>query len=760
MAIKKPAGEVLNDIKAFDEFRALMFPDGIMPSEKEIRSSILSKNHTIKDPIIANMMDNGVPEIPILENPDAVKEGYVTQDTLDFYKKVFKPEFSTKFKKGAKGIKTVLGNATKIKNSLKKNLTEYDNQNFLDINFDEVNDRLKELGTDKNKIRVAAIAPLETGVQNIGSSQRGTAKITGSKIPEGDIPTKSVLKAMLSGIGDIPDLKLRYASILSLLGYRGEDLVNIRVDRNEATGKTSGSITRPYYDVDKGTIVAPRNLRGRGKKGLPPDATPGPVFQQILTKAHAEAIEANTSAIFDGIATSDISDALKEHVFSKIKQSDIDKMGRNLSDYTDMRRVIAAVIANEFGEAGLASEIIGHTSASQVDESFDKVMQNHYVKLKDKNIDSRKAALFGFESLLAEVAEVDTSLKLGTLLKLELPTNVKVVYPKKESFSADTKPVIMPTTEAEIKVAKEIQEANDVAIIASKNAEAQASSLKSAQDLVEEQKATIEAGKNAPAVAEARLAIEQADIDLRDRVKQEKKMKSASLGSELLNDIIDDAPDSETTSQYAKDFDDSQKIAVSPDTVDPETGKKFTPAKIAMLTGAGIFFVSPAGASDLVQDIITEEAVEGSFGAVLGRVAPNLAKTAIGRASPFAATAAVLPTSDTNMGEVERAAKMQVEQKYFTDPSMTDKPIYRGDRRLPDDTGMMYDKSSLPKSDIPLKARRLETKRRDTAGPNLSSVLSGGKPDITPGFVTRPNRSQLRDETERQLKSNSFLGAT
>ena len=196
-------------------------------------------------------------------------------------------------------------------------------------------------------------------------------------------------------------------------------------------------------------------------------------------------------------------------MFSKIKQSDIDKMGRNLSDYTDMRRVIAAVIANEFGEAGLASEIIGHTSASQVDESFDKVMQNHYVKLKDKNIDSRKAALFGFESLLAEVAEVDTSLKLGTLLKLELPTNVKVVYPKKESFSADTKPVIMPTTEAEIKVAKEIQEANDVAIIASKNAEAQASSLKSAQDLVEEQKATIEAGKNAPAVAKAKLAIEQ-----------------------------------------------------------------------------------------------------------------------------------------------------------------------------------------------------------------------------------------------------------
>jgi len=753
MAIKKPAGEVLDDIKAFDEFRALMFPDGTIPTEKEIRSSILNKNHTVKDSIIANIMDNGVPEIPILENAQAVKEGYVTQGTFDFYKKVFKPEFSTKFKKGAKNIKTVLSNTNKIKNSLKKNLKEYDNQNFLDINFDEVNDKLKELGSDKNKIRTAAISPLETGIRNIGNARRGTVDIAGTKIPEGEIPTKSVLKAMMSGIGDIPDLKLRYASLLSLLGYRGEDLINMRVNSLEATGATSGSITRPYYDVESGTIVAPKNLRGRGKKGIPPDATPGPVFSQVIKKAHAMAEQANTSAIFDGISTTDISDALKQHVFSKISQSDINKMGRNLTDYTDMRRVIAAVIANEFGEEGLASQIIGHSSGDQVDASFDKVMRDHYVKLKDKNIEPRKAALFGFEALLAEVTGSDTSLKLGTLLKLELPDNVKVVYPKKEDFSVDIKPIIVPSTPEEIKVAKELQEANDAAAIANKNAEAQASSLKSAQDLVEEQKATIEAGKNAPAVAKAKLAIEQADIDLRERVKAEKKSKSASLGSELLNDILDDAPDSEVTSRYAAEFDDSKKIAVSTDNIDPETGRKFTPAKIAALTGAGIFFVSPAGASDLVQDVATETAVEGTAAALL-RSAPK----AIRAGGPFAMAASVLPTSDTNMPEVQSMARQNVEKNYFTDPSMTARPIYRDDRRLSDTD--MFRKSALPTSDIPLKARRLETKRRDTAGPNLSSVLSGGKPDITPGFVTRPNRSQLRDETERQLKSNSFLGAT
>ena len=35
-----------------------------------------------------------------------------------------------------------------------------------------------------------------------------------------------------------------------------------------------------------------------------------------------------------------------------------------------------------------------------------------------------------------------------------------------------------------------------------------------------------------------------------------------------------------------------------------------------------------------------------------------------------------------------------------------------------------------------------------------------GITDMQAGFATRPNRSELGDETERQLKSNSFLGAT
>jgi hypothetical protein len=752
MAMKKPAKEVLDDIKAFDEFRALIFPEGNIPASAEVQDRILSKTNTIKDSVLANIFDKGVPEIPILENQEAVNEGYVSQETFDFYKNKFKPLFSEKFAEGAKKITTVLGNTNKIKNKIRTSFKEYDNQNFLELDFDEVNNKLKRLGANQASFRTAAIAPLEVSVDNIGSGSPSVAKVKETKLPEGEIPTKGVLKAMLAGIGEIPDLSLRYAALLSILGYRGEDLINMKVDREEAVGATTGSTTRAYYDAETGTIVAPKKLRGRGKKGLPPDAIPGPVFSQVIRKAHALALDKNTSAIFDGISTTNITDALTTDVFDKISESDIAKIGRKLTDYTDMRRIIAAIIANEFDQEGIASEIIGHKSATKVDSSFDKVLRDHYVRLKDKNIEARKGALFGFEAMLANVAGVNDSLKLGKLLNLELPENVKSVYPTKESFTVDATPTIMPTSPEEVAEAKEVAKANTEAVVAQKQAEKASFDKQAAQDLVETQRLTKEAAKNTEEFVANQLKIEgaleakkQQDKETKDKASKEAKVQA---GKSNLQSIFDDSPDIDTT----------KKVRVSVDNIDPETGRKFTPAKVAALTAAGTLFVtSSAQAQDLVQDVATETALEGTAAALL-RSAPK----AVARAGPFAVTSAVLPTSDTNMPEIQNFARQNVEKRFFTDPSMTARPIYRDDPRLSDTD--LFRKSALPTSDIGLKARRLETKRRDVAPPvkydsnKLANLLSQGKRDITPGFVTPPDRSELKDITDQQLKSNNFLG--
>jgi hypothetical protein len=310
----------------------------------------------------------------------------------------------------------------------------------------------------------------------------------------------------------------------------------------------------------------------------------------------------------------------------------------------------------------------------------------------------------------------------------------------------------LPTSPKEVEQANKVAEANTQAVISQKGAEKAAFDKQAAQDLVETQQLTKEAAENVDEYVANQLKIEGA-IEAKKQEEKEAKDKASkeakvNAGKNNLQSIFDDSPDIDTTT----------KVKVSVDNIDPETGKKFTPAKVAALIAGGTLFVtSSAQAQDLVQDVATETAVEGTAAALFKSAPKALAKVA-----PFAATSMVLPTSDTNVDEVQRMAKQAVEKKFFTDPSMTARPITREDTRLPDTD--LFSKSALPSSDIGLKARRLETKRRDVAPPveydpsKLASLMSQGQRDITPGFVTRPNRSELKDITDQQLKSNNFLG--
>jgi len=329
-------------------------------------------------------------------------------------------------------------------------------------------------------------------------------------------------------------------------------------------------------------------------------------------------------------------------------------------------------------------------------------------------------------------------------------SNLDFIYPV-EDFDGKTTGDVQ-----QVQLSDEEKEAKRARALAKDQAETAEFNRKKIEDIAATQKTTAEVAENLDDFVANQLKIEGALEATKQQEKEakEKASKEAKVqaGKENLQSIFDDSPDVDTT----------KKVRVSVDNIDPETGKKFTPAKVAALTAAGTLFVtSSAQAQDLVQDVATETAVEGTAAALL-RSAPK----AVARVGPFAATSAVLPTSDTNVDEIQRMAKMGVEKEFFTDPSMTSRPITREDRRLPD-TPVPYGlfrKSALPSSDIGLKARRLETKRRDVAPPvkydpnKLAALMSQGQRDITPGFVTPPNRSELKDITDQQLKSNNFLG--
>ena len=278
----------------------------------------------------------------------------------------------------------------------------------------------------------------------------------------------------------------------------------------------------------------------------------------------------------------------------------------------------------------------------------------------------------------------------------------------------------------------------------------------------ETDKLTIEAGDNATAVAQAQLKSADAKKLVKEQAKQATKQQSIDAGNNLFNDIVAEYSVQSSEPSIKK----TRQVPITTDTTNPKTGRKYTKKEIAALSAAGIFTVSSsAEAADLAGTVVRDELMELGLGAGLAKVAPELAKNVVGRALPLGAVLAATESSETNMPEVQNMARQNVEQKFFTDPSMTARPIYRDDPRLSDTD--MFDQSALPSSNIGLKGRRLETKRRDTATlipdydqTKMSNILSGGKPDMQAGFITRPNRSELGDETERQLKSNSFLGAT
>jgi len=286
---------------------------------------------------------------------------------------------------------------------------------------------------------------------------------------------------------------------------------------------------------------------------------------------------------------------------------------------------------------------------------------------------------------------------------------------------------------------------------------------KSAANLqVEINESNIKAGETAVAAAEGKLKQSEANILVKKESKEANRVLSASNGKNHFANIISDY----SVQSAAPSLKDSKQIPITTNTINPKTGINFTKKEIAVASALGIFTVSSsAEAANLAGVVARDEMMELGLLAGMSKVAPEIAKTVVGRALPLGAVLAATESSDTNLDEVQQFARQDIDKKYFDDPNTTNTPIYKEDRRLPERSGM-YDKSALPSSPISYKQGLIKT--RDTGKsliPNytetqLSNLLSGGKTDMQAGFATRPNRSELNDETERQLKSNSFLGAT
>jgi hypothetical protein len=501
-------------VKQLRRLMSEMFPDGNIPPFTEIQAALENGTMTIREGMIGRLYRRGLAldqffdtqrsEIPedLAKFADSLREAFPIRD------------------RAAANLEGVVKNLGTVNNSPKFSL---------DSPFVELEEAAKAQDITST-IRKNIFSPITTDIPDIRNANIPAPKTAGSRklVDKGDIPIE-VLEEIMDGIGDIPDPVLRDAVVASMIGYRGTDLSNIRTTAEFAGGTNP---PRPYYDPASGTMLTPDVSVGRGRKGITENKPLGPLMQSIMDRRHAGATAAGE--LFPDIETDDITKALKTYVYPKISPETIAQLNKAPSGYTDIRRIVAAAIANKLGDPTAAAEIIDHPQAS-LDEKIDKTMTGYYTNVVNPDaIEARRTALVGFEALMAQAAlgdvpnaDVRDARQLANYLNLEVPEDFNARYPELDILSRGEVPSAAPEplSPEEIEANKQERLAKSGARTAAATADQAASTVAAQRDM-----ATAAAGAEqfvedarttAAATAQANLAQEDATADAKKQKKQE-----------------------------------------------------------------------------------------------------------------------------------------------------------------------------------------------------------------------------------------------
>ncbi len=411
-----------DEIKAFQNIRNTLFPDGNIPTRDVVEAKINSGKFTVRDAYLAKMYSQGMDTAPLVEE---------FADTKDFAKK-FKKAFSLKRLEAAAQPKGFAGNLLKALEKVS-----------LDDSYDEVGQLLKDRGPLNTAIDKVKKGKFPTGIK--GTQKLGAA--LGKYTPE-------LIQAIGQGISLIPDPNLRAAVVAQLFGSRQVDIFEMRTTKQLAQ---RGVQKRPYFDPETGEQVNPE--RASRKKAGPTKVMP-PVTAELMKKMYSQA--GATGELFPNLTNKKIDDALKKYVFKNIPKNILDRLDKAPSTFTDLRRITAAFVLNQLKDPQSASEIISHTG--NLDDKIDKVMLKFYADKDDTNILKRTQGLILFEKELAKGLGVTDAKQLGDKLKLDLPVAFNADYPEVDlTFDSEGKAIVetRSATDKEIKGSSKIKVAQD-----------------------------------------------------------------------------------------------------------------------------------------------------------------------------------------------------------------------------------------------------------------------------------------------------------
>jgi RNA binding exosome subunit len=446
----------LDQLRAYRELYDAIVKDGKILTVKELQDKAKAGLLTAGDSITSRLYIHG-----IIKDNMASFIKFPAED-IEKIKKLYSA-FPDASKGKGEAIRTIEGYedvVKKFKSFFKK--SKFSNQQF-DSLLDEIIDSTAEL---KQK-EIPNIGWLDTnhlkpfrkidGVKEklLAGEILVESAGTGTRIL-GEIDGKPIINTILSGIKNIENPNLKRAAVIALFGQRGEALLNMKTSF-EAASKFKGKL-RPWYDPKTGIIHNPTDKKDikeiGGRKRLPPTIKVGPLLKHILDQQFIAS--GGRDDLFPDLRPNDLATELNKVVhksggISNYPEEIVEKLGREPTGYTDLRRIFASVSINEIANREtdltekkrlrlLADRMLGHNvtkkmNLDDLDATIGDVMEGHYATVKGGtvNVADNKLPIL-MEQFLAEAMEAVNqkgelrSNILAAKISIKVPANFGHTY--------------------------------------------------------------------------------------------------------------------------------------------------------------------------------------------------------------------------------------------------------------------------------------------------------------------------------------------